>query len=141
MELENATMSVSYLEAAEHYRKAAQRLPWRADLYELSGHAYYHAREYEQADAVYHEAFRRGAFSPEGWVAWGDVNYLNENPQRATEIWEQALAQENPSEHLIPAWRKFTNPGVRSPGPQKPCKDTSLFIQRMPRRATAWGFS
>ena len=81
-------------EAAEHYQNAAQRLPWRADLYELSGHAYYHAKEYAQADAAYQKAFDRHAFSPEGWVAWGDVNYLNDDPQRAAEIWEQALEQE-----------------------------------------------
>ena len=99
-ELEQATTSTSYVEVAEHYRKAAQRLPWRADLYELSGHAYYHAKDYGQADALYQEAFRRGAFTPAGWVAWGDVNYLRDDPQRATEIWEQALEQKTPSEHL-----------------------------------------
>jgi tetratricopeptide (TPR) repeat protein len=99
-ELEKATTSISYVEAAEHYRKAAQRIPWRADLYELSGHAYYHAKDYVRADAAYQEAFQRQSFSPAGWVAWGDVNYLKDDPQRATEIWEQALAQQNPSEHL-----------------------------------------
>ena len=99
-ELDKAMSSTSYVEAAVHYRKAAQRLPWRPDLYELSGHAYYHAKEYGQADAVYQEALRRGALTAEGWVAWGDVNYLRDDPQRATEIWEQALEQEHPSEHL-----------------------------------------
>jgi tetratricopeptide (TPR) repeat protein len=33
-------------------------------------------------------------------VAWGDVNYLNKDPQRAAEIWEQALGQKNPSDQL-----------------------------------------
>jgi tetratricopeptide (TPR) repeat protein len=99
-ELEKATTSTSYTGAAEHYHRAAQRIPWRADLYELSGHAYYHAKEYVQADALYQEAFQRRAFSPAGWVAWGDVNYLRDDPQRATEIWEQALEQKDPSEHL-----------------------------------------
>jgi len=33
-------------------------------------------------------------------VAWGDVNYLLDNPQRAAEIWEQALGEEHPSEYL-----------------------------------------
>ena len=99
-ELKKATTSSSYVETAEHYRTAAQRIPWRADLYELSGHAFYYANDYGQADAVYQKAFYRHAFSPEGWVAWGDVNYLNNNPQRATEIWEQALQQKNPSDQL-----------------------------------------
>ena len=100
VELKKATTSTSYPEAAGHYQRAAQRLPWRADLYELSGHAYYHAKEYAQADAAYQKAFDRQMVSPEGWVAWGDVNYLMEKPQRAAEIWEQALGQETPSEYL-----------------------------------------
>ena len=99
-ELKKATTSSSYVEAAEHYRNAAQRIPWRADLYELSGHAYYYAKDYVQADAAYQKAFYHHAFSPEGWVAWGDVNYLNKDPQRAAEIWEQALEQKNPSDQL-----------------------------------------
>lgn len=99
-ELEKARASTSYAETAGHYQKAAQRIPWRADLYELSGHAYYYAKDYVQADVAYQKAFDRRAISPEGWVAWGDVNYLRDDPQRATEIWEQALQQENASEHL-----------------------------------------
>jgi tetratricopeptide (TPR) repeat protein len=99
-ELERAKASNSYGEAAAHYQTAAQRIPWRADLYELSGHTYYHAKEYAQADASYQKAFEREAISPEGWVAWGDVNYLMDDQQRATEIWEQALQQENASEGL-----------------------------------------
>src|SRR5215212_1497523 len=73
IELGRAKASTSYAEAAEHYLRAAQRIPWRADLYELSGHAYYHAKEYEKADAVYQKASQQGTFSPEGWMAWGDV--------------------------------------------------------------------
>jgi len=99
-ELKKATTSSSYVEIAQHYQAAAQRIPWRSDLYELSGHAYYYAKDYTQADAAYQKAFDHHTFSPEGWVAWGDVNYLNNNPQRATEIWKQALEQKNPSDHL-----------------------------------------
>ena len=99
-ELEKASTSTSYAEAAGHYQRAAQRIPWRPDLYELSGHAHYHAKDYVQADAAYQKAFQHQAVSPEGWVAWGDVNYLRDDPQRAAEIWEQALEQENASEHL-----------------------------------------
>ena len=99
-ELRRASLSGSYTEAAQHYRNAALRIPWRADLYELSGHNYYYAKDYVQADAAYQKAFARHAFSPEGWVAWGDVNYLNNNRERAREIWEQALQEQDPSDHL-----------------------------------------
>ena len=99
-ELKKASISTTYSEAAQHYQSAAGHLPWRADLYELSGHAYYHAQEYTKADEAYKNAFQRKALSSEGWVAWGDVNYLNKNPERAAEIWQQALEQQNPSEQL-----------------------------------------
>ena len=99
-ELNRASTSTTYSEAAQHYQSAAERIPWRFDLYELSGHAYYHAQEYVNADNAYQKAFQRDALSSEGWVAWGDVNYLNKNPQRAGDIWEQAFEQENPSEQL-----------------------------------------
>src|ERR671918_946194 len=78
-ELKKASTSGSHAEAALHYQIAAQRIPWRADLYELSGHTYYHAKDYVRADAAYQRAFDRQAISPEGWVAWGDVNYLRDD--------------------------------------------------------------
>src|SRR5262245_52002592 len=58
-ELNKASSSGNYVEVAEHYTAAAQRLPWRADLYELAGHVYYHARDYSRAEAVYRKAFER----------------------------------------------------------------------------------
>jgi len=95
-----ASTAPSYQEAAVHYKKAAGRIPWRADLYELAGHEYYYAKDYSQADSVYQQAYRRHALSPDGWVAWGDVVYLAGDPQRAAGIWEQGLDQKNPSENL-----------------------------------------
>src|SRR5512134_2251686 len=85
MELSNASGSGSYAEIASHYWNAAQRLPWRADLYELSGHEYYYAGEYVLADAAYQKAFQRHALTADGWVAWGDVNYLNNDSARGAE--------------------------------------------------------
>lgn len=99
-DLKRASTSSSYIEMAEHYTSAARRLPWRTDLYELAGHAYYHAKEYSLADAAYQKAFQSSILSSEGWVAWGDVNYLNADPQTATGIWSKALEQENPSDQL-----------------------------------------
>ena len=52
-ELRQAPEAQSYLEAAHHYQRAAQRIPWRADLYELAGHEYYYAQEYALAEAAY----------------------------------------------------------------------------------------
>lgn len=99
-EMKQAYAAQTYVEAAQHYRAAAQRLPWRADLYELAGHAYYHANNYVLAETAYRKAFERSALSPQGWVAWGDVLYLEDDRERAAQIWEQGLRQENPSETL-----------------------------------------
>jgi len=99
-ELEQVSTASSYIEMAEHYGSAARRIPWRADLYELAGHAYYHAKEYSLADVAYQNAFQSNVLSPKGWVAWGDVNYLNADPERASEVWTQALERENPSDQL-----------------------------------------
>jgi tetratricopeptide (TPR) repeat protein len=99
-EMKKAFASTSYTEAAQHYQNAADRLLWRPDLYELSGHAYYYAKDYTQANAEYQKAFQHDALSPDGWVAWGDVNYLKDDQRRATEIWQQALEKKNPSDHL-----------------------------------------
>ena len=98
-ELAKARSASSYAEAAQHYQLAVRRIPWRADLYELVGHAYYYAKEYTKADAAYQKALKSDALSAEGWVAWGDVNYLNDDPQRAADIWEQA-EQKAPSADL-----------------------------------------
>ena len=99
-ELKRAAASNSYNEAAQHYEIAARRIPWRADLYELAGHEYYRAKEYTQADAAYQNAMNHNMLSADGWVAWGDVNYLNNDSKRAAEIWQQGLAQKNFSENL-----------------------------------------
>jgi tetratricopeptide (TPR) repeat protein len=99
-EWKKAATSKSYDDAARHYKNAAQRIPWHAELYELAGHEFYYAKEYSQADAVYQKAFQWNVLSPAGWVAWGDVLYLNGDKGRATQIWERALQEKNPSEHI-----------------------------------------
>ncbi len=99
-ELQQAQSAASYLEAAEHYQLAARRLPWRVDLYELAGHEYYYAKQYSLADDAYQQAFQHNALTADGWVAWGDVNYLNNDAARGTEIWEQGIAQPATSDKL-----------------------------------------
>ncbi|MEP6894269.1 MAG: tetratricopeptide repeat protein [Chloroflexota bacterium] len=100
VELQQAANTPSHLEAAQHYQAAAQRLPWRVDLYELAGHEYYYAKEYTLANDAYQKAFQRHALSAAGWVAWGDVNYWSKDSKRAAEIWDQGLQQPNQSEDL-----------------------------------------
>lgn len=99
-ELQQVPQATTYAEAAGHYLAAAQRLPWRADLYELAGTEYYYAKDYARANDAYQKAFQHHALSTDGWVAWGDVNYLNNNPERAAQIWQQGLDQPHTSDKL-----------------------------------------
>ena len=99
-EWRRAEAAASYPEVAEHYLTAAQRLPWQPGLYELAGTAYYRGQDYPNAQAAYQKASARGGLSAEGWVAWGDVVYLQGDPERAFQLWQEALAQPNPSPHL-----------------------------------------
>jgi len=99
-ELNKVSRAGSYVEMARDYQAAALRLPWHAGLFELAGHAYYHAKEYTQAEAAYRNAYERNALSPQGWVAWGDVLYLNNQREQAAQIWEQGLEQASFSESL-----------------------------------------
>ncbi len=99
-ELKQAPKAPTYAEAAAHYLAAARRIPWRADLYELAGTEYYYAKDYARANDAYQQAFQHHVLSTDGWVAWGDVNYLNNNPERAAQIWQQGLNQPNTSDKL-----------------------------------------
>jgi tetratricopeptide (TPR) repeat protein len=99
-ELKQASTAQTYVEAARHFWNAAQRIPWRSDLYEFAGHEYYYAKDYSKAETAYQKAFDRHVLSPDGWVAWGDVVYLSGDTERGTQIWEQALEQKKPSGNL-----------------------------------------
>ncbi len=133
-ELDRASNAPSYVEIAEHYQAAALRIPWRPDLYELSGHYFYHAKEYARADAVYKKASKRKALSPEGWVAWGDVVYLIDDTQRAAEIWEWGLAQPNPSGQL---YSRLAEMFRQNNEYSKAAKHLQLYVEKYPEDASA----
>jgi len=137
-ELAKVRTASSYVEAAQHYQSAVRRIPWRADLHELAGHSYYYAKEYTKADAAYQEALQGNALSAEGWVAWGDVNYLNNDPQRAADIWEQAAKQKAPSADLYSRLLKFIRRAVNIPKLPILCRSMCQFIRMMPPRITDW---
>ena len=88
-----AETAATYPEIAQYYLTAARRLPWEPGLYELAGTTYYHAQDYPNAQAAYQMAAERNALSAEGWVAWGDVVYLQDDPARALQLWQEGLAR------------------------------------------------
>ena len=134
VELDQASTAPSYVETAEHYHAAALRILWRPDLYELAGHYFYHAEEYARADVAYKKAFDRKALSPEGWVAWGDVTYLLGDVQRAAEIWEQGLAQPNPSEKL---YSRLAEMFRQNKEYSKAAEYLHMYVEKYPKDASA----
>jgi len=100
--MNKARLASSYIESADHYLIAAKRIPWRPDLYELSGNYFYHAEEYGQANSVYEKAFDRNALSEKGWAAWGDVNYLSGDKAKAVDIWMNGLGATHGSANIYP---------------------------------------
>ncbi|MDX1378861.1 MAG: tetratricopeptide repeat protein, partial [Anaerolineales bacterium] len=62
---------------------------------------YYYAEEYSSAESAYERASKKNALSPDGWVAWGDVVYLGNEPELAADIWIQGLEREDASEKLF----------------------------------------
>jgi len=133
-ELRKAQTATSSSDAANYYRAAALRIPWRPDLYERAGHYFYHAEDYAQAVAVYQNAYKRKALSPEGWVAWGDVMYLLGNTQRAAEIWEQGLTQPIHSENL---YTRLAEIYQQKKDYTKAAEYLQLYVEKFPEDASA----
>lgn len=133
-EIRKAETATSHLEAAAHYEAAGLRIPWRPDLYELAGHHLYYAEKYLQANAAYQRTFNRKALSPDGWVAWGDVIYLNGDPPHAAEIWEQGLEQPNASEKL---YSRLAQTYQENKDYYKAAQYLQLYVDHHPEDASA----
>ena len=133
-EIRKAESATSYIAAAEHYQTAAGRLPWRSDLYELAGHHYYYAEEYPLAEAAYEKANNRNALSPDGWVAWGDVVYLNGDPERGAEIWVEGLEKPDSSEKL---YSRLAQTYQENANYSKAAQYLQLYVDKFPDDASA----
>jgi tetratricopeptide (TPR) repeat protein len=91
---------VKLLDIAPYYALAAGRIPWRPDLYERAGLAYFNGRAYGTAIPFFQLALQYHALSSDGRMAWGNAVYLHGNVTGAIAIWEDALKQENPDPYL-----------------------------------------
>ena len=84
------------LERAPYYALAAERIPWRPDLYEQAGNDYINGDDYKTAIRFYSLALQHHDLSPDGWMAWGNALDLQGDTAGAVAIWEKALKQKNP---------------------------------------------
>jgi tetratricopeptide (TPR) repeat protein len=91
---------VKFLDVAPYYALAAERIPWRPDLYEQAGHFYFNGKDYEMAIRFYNLALQQHALSSNGWMAWGNALDLQGDAAGAVAIWEKALKQQNPDPYV-----------------------------------------
>jgi tetratricopeptide (TPR) repeat protein len=84
------------LDVARYYASAAERIPWRPDLYERTGFTFKNGDEYSMAEKFFRLALQHHAISPDGWLAWGDAIYMQGDVPGAIAIWIEALEQNKP---------------------------------------------
>ena len=87
---------VKFLDIAPYYASAAERIPWRPDLYERAGFAYQNGDDYSTAEKFYRLALLHHALSSNGWMALGSAIYAQGDVPGAVAIWEEALKQKDP---------------------------------------------
>jgi protein O-GlcNAc transferase len=75
-----------------HYEMAAQRLPWRPDLYEKAGLAALEVREYPRAIDLLQTAAQNSALTPNGRFEMGQAELLAGRPEQTIAEWTSLLA-------------------------------------------------
>ncbi len=90
-----------YNEAAVHYLRAAQRLPWRGDLWERAGLAALRAGDPERALDFLSRAEMSGDLTIEGRLALGDALWQDGERRAARAAWESLRADGVRSEDLF----------------------------------------
>jgi tetratricopeptide (TPR) repeat protein len=93
---ERSTGHLKSLDIAPYYASAAERIPWRPDLYEQAGFAYQNGGDNSTAEKFYRIANLHHALSSNGWMAWGSAVYAQGDVPGAVAIWEEALKQKDP---------------------------------------------
>lgn len=73
--------------AAENLADAAERLPWRKDLWESAGNFAFRAEDYQLAQFAFEQAAERDTLSQEGQLALGDVYQTLGEDALAEETW------------------------------------------------------
>jgi len=95
-----STGHFKFLDIAPCYASAAERIPWRPDIYERAGFAYQNGGDYSTAEKFYRIALLHHALSSNGWMAWGSAIYAQGDVPGAVAIWEEALKQKDPDPYV-----------------------------------------
>lgn len=83
-----------YLESAQMYEIAAQRLFWRKDLWEQAGLAAYRSGDKSGAIRFFEQARKVGSLSAMGWDTYGLSYWNNGDHTTALSIWQNGAASD-----------------------------------------------
>lgn len=81
-----------FSQEAEAIRGILVFVPWRADLWEKVGNLELAAEEWQKAAGAFQIAVALGGLSPEGQFALGEVLWKLGDYERATELWDELMA-------------------------------------------------
>jgi tetratricopeptide (TPR) repeat protein len=91
-----STGHFNFLDTAPYYTSAAERIPWRPDLYEQAAFSFQAGEDYPTAEKYFRLALQHHALTPNGWLEWGRAVLAQGNVSRAVSIWDEALQQPDP---------------------------------------------
>ena len=93
-DLSFAVLVPSAHDKSQLYEAAAQRLPWRADLYEDAGVFASDAQEYSRALTLFQTADQKGVLSSEGRFEVGGAYFFLKDDEKAIAQWTGLLDDE-----------------------------------------------
>jgi len=77
-------------------QQAAEKLPWRSDLWEPAGHAALQNQDAQTAIRCLERAAALEALSPQGWIALGDAYQFTGDQAAALRTWQTLRQSQNP---------------------------------------------
>ena len=89
---EDAQAAKDYVAAAQYYKLAANKLPWRPELLERAAIAMVHV-DADSAIALFEQVRARGALSANGWDMYGAAYWTTSRDKPALDIWMAGLQQ------------------------------------------------
>ena len=92
-----ASSAGQHAEAADHYRAALDREPWRLELWEAVAREEQQAGRLEQAEEAYLQAQANGQLSAQGRRALAEVYSLLGETDKALTAWQAVIREDGPA--------------------------------------------
>ncbi len=90
---ETAFGKKDYALAADYYKQAALKMPWKVELWDEAGRSSYLAGDFTTAIESYTEARQRNGLTASGWIFFGEIYLSRAQAGEALETWHAGLTQ------------------------------------------------